>query len=135
MLSRVAYNAYWMSRYMERAENIARFIEVNLHLELDLPVEEANQWMPLVNVTGDRALFREKYGDPTRDNVIEFLTFDDEYANSILTCSGWRVRTRGPFAKSSRRSCGNKPTKCTWLFIRRTRGAAHTRSERVLYPD
>ena len=37
MLSRVAESIYWMSRYIERAENVARFISVNLNLSLDLP--------------------------------------------------------------------------------------------------
>lgn len=37
MLSRVADSLYWMSRYVERAENVARFISVNLNLILDLP--------------------------------------------------------------------------------------------------
>ena len=37
MLARVADSIYWMSRYVERAENVARFIDVNLNLMLDLP--------------------------------------------------------------------------------------------------
>jgi len=37
MLSRVANSIYWLSRYMERAENVARFIDVNLQMMLDLP--------------------------------------------------------------------------------------------------
>lgn len=86
MLSRVACNTYWMSRYIERAENVARFIDVNLHLMLDLPVDEADQWSPLVTVTGDEKLFKERYGEATRENVIEFLTFDPEYPNSIYSC-------------------------------------------------
>lgn len=86
MLSRVAESGYWMSRYMERAENIARFIDVNLHLSLDLPVDESHQWAPLVQVTGDRALFEERFGEPTRANVFEFLTFDETYSNSIISC-------------------------------------------------
>jgi uncharacterized alpha-E superfamily protein len=36
MLSRVADNVFWMSRYIERAENVARFIDVNMNLTLDL---------------------------------------------------------------------------------------------------
>lgn len=86
MLSRVASNVYWMSRYMERAENVARFIDVNLHLTLDLPMEHANQWHPLVTVTGDEERFAERFGDPTKENVIEFLTFDPENPNSIFSC-------------------------------------------------
>lgn len=86
MLSRVADSIYWMSRYTERAENVARFIDVNLHLMLDLPVESRQQWEPLVTVTGDHDLFTQKYGKATRDSVIEFLTFDYDYPNSIVAC-------------------------------------------------
>ena len=41
MLSRVADAIYWSSRYVERAENVARFIEVSLNLMLDTPVQKA----------------------------------------------------------------------------------------------
>lgn len=86
MLSRVANSIYWMSRYIERAENVARFVDVNLHLMLDLPVELQEQWLPLTQVTGDYSYFAEKYGDPTEENVIRFLTFDTDYRNSIVSC-------------------------------------------------
>ena len=46
MLSRVANSIYWMSRYLERAENVARFIDVNLNLNLDMPPEFGEQWGP-----------------------------------------------------------------------------------------
>lgn len=85
MLSRVADSIYWMSRYIERAENVARFIDVNTHLILDLPVEAEEQWEPLVIITGDREIFYEHYGEPTRENVIQFLTFDHKNPNSILS--------------------------------------------------
>src|SRR5262249_8624816 len=55
MLSHVADSLYWMSRYIERAENVARFIDVNLQLSLDLPRGASEQWAPLVNTTGDNA--------------------------------------------------------------------------------
>jgi uncharacterized alpha-E superfamily protein len=85
MLSRVADSIYWMSRYFERAENIARFIDVNLHLILDTPVDFEEQWEPLVNITGDIEPFEERYEEPTKDNVIRFLTYDTENPNSILS--------------------------------------------------
>jgi uncharacterized alpha-E superfamily protein len=91
MLSRVANSIYWMSRYLERAENVARFIEVNLNLNLDMPSEFGQEWSPLVNVTGDHELFEKHYGEPTRENVIHFLTFDRENPNSILSCV-WNAR-------------------------------------------
>ena len=52
MLSRVAESIYWMSRYIERAENVARFVDVNLHLLLDMPTGMQAQWEPLVATTG-----------------------------------------------------------------------------------
>jgi uncharacterized alpha-E superfamily protein len=86
MLARVADSIYWMSRYVERAENVARFIEVNLNLMLDLPVGSAQQWQPLVATTGDAEEFAKRYGTATQHNVIQFLTFDHENGNSIRSC-------------------------------------------------
>jgi len=86
MLSRVADAIYWLNRYIERAENIARFIDVNLHLMLDLPVADEQQWAPLIKTTGDAERFEEHFQTYTRDNVIEFLTFDPDNPNSILRC-------------------------------------------------
>jgi uncharacterized alpha-E superfamily protein len=86
MLSRVADSIYWMNRYVERAENVARFVDVNLNLLLDSPPGVTQQWEPLVVTTGDLKLFRERYGEATVDNVLKFLTFDSEYPNSILSC-------------------------------------------------
>lgn len=86
MLSRAADAVYWMGRYTERAENVARFIDVNLHLTVDLPPGMAEQWMPLVDISGDREGFRERYGEPNRSNVMHFFTFDAENRNSILSC-------------------------------------------------
>jgi uncharacterized alpha-E superfamily protein len=84
MLSRVADSIYWMARYIERAENIARFIDVNLALSLDQAGEE--QWEPLVTTTGDLAAFRARYPEATRESVIRFLAFDPEYPSSMLSC-------------------------------------------------
>src|SRR4029434_6457453 len=60
MLSRVADSIYWMSRYVERAENVARLIDVNLNMMLDSSGAE-QQWWPLVNTTGDHADFQKRY--------------------------------------------------------------------------
>src|SRR5260221_5039130 len=86
MLSRVANSIYWMSRYVERAENVARFIGVNLQLMVDAPSGEGQQWEPLVNTAGDQEAFTKRYGEATQQNVIHFLTLDTENPNSILSC-------------------------------------------------
>ena len=86
MLSRVANSIYWMNRYIERAENVARLIDVNLRLMLDLPGATTEQWEPLLHATGDPLIFQERFGDVTRDSVVAFLTFDAENPNSIFSC-------------------------------------------------
>jgi len=85
LLSRVADSIYWMARYIERAENVARFIGVNLHLMIDLPSEE-KQWQPIVDTTGDAKVFRERYSPANQENVIEFLARDLRNPNSVCSC-------------------------------------------------
>lgn len=95
MLSRVADSVFWMARYVERAENVARFIDVNHNLTLDLGEELGDQWAPLVYTTGDHEAFFKRYPSATRENVLRFLTFDTENGNSILSClSGARENAR-----------------------------------------
>lgn len=86
LLSRVAESVYWMGRYIERAENVARFIDVNHNLMLDLPGEEGYQWRPIIETTGDREEFAARYGTASRVNAVRFLAFDTANQNSICSC-------------------------------------------------
>ena len=86
MLSRVANSIYWMNRYVERAENYARFIGVNFNLILDMPPAEKEQWKPLLIASGDDRLFAQNYEAPDRDAVLHFMSFDSNNPNSILSC-------------------------------------------------
>lgn len=87
MLSRVANSIYWINRYIERAENYARFIGVNANLALDTAnIPDAMQWMPLVATTADEELYKDIYGIPTQENIFNFLTFDSNNSNSVHAC-------------------------------------------------
>ena len=86
MLSRVADSIYWMNRYIERAENVSRFVDVNLHLMLDMPSGANEQWEPVLSATGDFQFFQERFDQATRENVMNFLTFDTSNPNSIYSC-------------------------------------------------
>lgn len=86
LLSRVADAVYWMARYIERAENVARYIGVNLSLQLDLPLDPAQQWQPLIDTSGDKEVFEKRYGTATQARVIEFLAYDTENPSSIFSC-------------------------------------------------
>lgn len=85
MLSRVANSIYWMSRNVQRAENIARFIEVTHNFSIDQPENGLDQWEPLVHATGDETYFDKHYQDFSSTNVCQFLTFDKQYHSSILS--------------------------------------------------
>jgi uncharacterized alpha-E superfamily protein len=88
MLSRVANSIYWINRYIERAENYARFIGVNANLALDTAnIPDAMQWSPLVATTADEELYKDVYGEVfTQENIFNFLTFDTINDNSIMAC-------------------------------------------------
>ena len=87
MLSRSADSVYWMARYIERAENVARYVDVNLQASLDNGGQKV-QWAPLLAAAGDQELFLEKHGaGPAQgEDILHYLAFDTEYPNSIVSC-------------------------------------------------
>ena len=86
MLGRIANTIYWMNRYLERAENYARFMDVNYNLSLELPPNETEQWKPLVVTTGDWKLYESFYSKVEKNKIIFFLGFDENNPNSIYNC-------------------------------------------------
>jgi len=84
MLSRVANSVYWIARYLERAENTARIVNVNTNLVLDTPKGMSPGWEPLVMITGGHALFAEHYPELNERNVIRFLLTDATSTVSVL---------------------------------------------------
>ena len=85
MLSRVAANIYWFGRYMQRAENTARLINVNAQLLMDLPPSVMFGWKPLVDIVGGTDEFTRLYDEYSDVNVMRFLMTDERYSGSILT--------------------------------------------------
>jgi len=86
VLSRAADALFWMCRYAERAENVARFLDVSLQVALDLPDPEGDPWAAVVAASGDHKGFAARYDAPTRDSVVRFLTVDADSPNSIVSC-------------------------------------------------
>jgi len=91
MLSRVADSCFWLSRYVERAENNARLLDVNMQMLLDSPSYDGgriNFWQPILATLEDQEIFTKVCGeeDIDQDSVMEFLTFEKRNPNSILSC-------------------------------------------------
>ncbi|RMF87698.1 MAG: alpha-E domain-containing protein [Nitrospinota bacterium] len=81
MLSRIAENLYWIGRYVERAENTARLLDVNYHALVEAPIVVGarglvtEQWAPLLSITGDEQAFRAHYERADNRTVPEWLAF------------------------------------------------------------
>lgn len=127
MLSRHADAVYWLNRYVERAENVARFVDVNNRLALELPQESEANWGALVTTSGDDADFAARYGEANRPNVIYFLTFDLQNPNSILSCLS-HARENGRSIREVISTEMLERVNRTYLFIQRM---ANTPLERI----
>ncbi len=88
MLSRTADHLFWMARYMERAENTARMLDVNYQTSL-LPQSDASAkqlWQGLLSISELTQAFSEKYDDASPRNVMDFMVCDEDNPSSILVC-------------------------------------------------
>jgi uncharacterized alpha-E superfamily protein len=88
MLSRTADHLFWMSRYMERAENTARMLDVNYQTSL-LPqsADMAEQgWRGLLSISELTGTFEERYREVNARNVMDFMVRDEGNLSSIWNC-------------------------------------------------
>ncbi|RBW69655.1 alpha-E domain-containing protein [Bacillus taeanensis] len=89
MINRCAELLYWVGRYVERAENHTRLIDVNYHMRHELKGkenEETYMWERLITAIGDEHTFKSSHGEINETTVIQFLTFDRQNLNSIFSC-------------------------------------------------
>lgn len=88
MLSRTADSLYWLSRYVERAEYLARILQATQRL-VTVPLEDAgstNEWESVVSTASCAQAFFAHYDEATEGNVTEFLAFSPDNASSIRNC-------------------------------------------------
>jgi uncharacterized alpha-E superfamily protein len=84
MLSSLANRAYWVARYLERAENTARLIQAYTNLSLDLPSDLKSDWAKLIEVSGTGDEFRALNYKPLEKNAVRFLCAEKRCPGSIL---------------------------------------------------
>ncbi len=84
MLSRTAERMYWFGRYLERAENTSRLVDVYANLMLDLPAAGKEQWAALINITGSGDAFNAKYRNANERNVAKHLLADASNPGSLI---------------------------------------------------
>lgn len=88
MLSRTADHLFWMARYMERAENTARMLDVNYQASLMPQSAEDTEkgWKGLLGISELSGDFARRYGDVTPDAVMRYMVSDADNGSSIRSC-------------------------------------------------
>jgi len=85
LLGRTANGLYWMSRYIERAENMARLMDAGLRLALTQTSSSAEEWTSLVISAGAEGAFRARHEEFTAATVSDFLLRDMTNPSSVLS--------------------------------------------------
>lgn len=88
MLSRTADNLFWLSRYMERADSLARILDATQRLA-SLPAAyggKTNEWESALQTAGVAGAFFSKHEEADHDSVVAYLAFDRDNPSSILSC-------------------------------------------------
>jgi uncharacterized alpha-E superfamily protein len=120
MLSRTADHLFWLSRYIERAENTARMLDIAYQTSLQpQSTEESEQtWRSLVSISELNGLFGSKYSVLNGRNVMEFMVADEGNLSSIFNC----LRAARENARAVRGSLTTEVWETmnqTWLEFRR----------------
>jgi uncharacterized alpha-E superfamily protein len=88
MLSRTADHLFWMARYMERAENTARMLDVNWQTSL-LPQSDQSArqlWQGLLSISELTWAYNQKHGEVLPRDVMQFMVKDESNLSSIVAC-------------------------------------------------
>lgn len=132
VLSRVAERVYWLGRYLERADSMARLIEVNARMIMDLPVRVPILWRPLIDITGSAALFDELYGpnaEANEHNVCRFLATDTRNPGSLINSIA-NVRDNARHVRETMPRITFEHFNDLYLFARSALVAGQSRSRR-----
>jgi len=113
LLSRIARNIYTLGQQIERAENIARILDVNQRMSLEqVYFSELDVWSPMLAITRSREAFDEKYDGVTQRHVLEFLISDTSHPFSIRSC----LRHAREMARTVREHISEE----MWLYLNKT---------------
>ena len=88
MLGRTAASLFWMSRYIERAENIARLTEVGYRISLtpDIGIGHREDWKSTLIAAGSYESYLERHSEIKPEKVKHFLLFDRDNPSSVRSC-------------------------------------------------
>jgi uncharacterized alpha-E superfamily protein len=130
MLSRTADNLYWLSRYVERAEYLARILETTQRLTT-LPlayVGSTNEWESAIAAAGCGAAFSANHAEANEETVTEFLCFSPKNPSSISNCFEL-ARTNARAVRTALTTEMWDAINGSWLELKRYGNGASSREE------
>ncbi len=86
MLGRTANDLFWMARYMERAENMARLLEVGFRLALMPSDGHKGEWRSTLRSAGCEAGYIARHGEPEASRIVDYLLLDRDNPSSVYSC-------------------------------------------------
>ncbi|TCL74622.1 alpha-E domain-containing protein [Rhizobium sp. BK251] len=86
MLGRTANGLYWMFRYIERAENIARLIDAGLRMSLTRSGSGDEDWDGVLQSAGVREAYDQAHGKLTTADAVDYLLRDRSNPSSVMSC-------------------------------------------------
>jgi uncharacterized alpha-E superfamily protein len=119
MLSSTADKLFWMARYTERAENLARMLDVSYRMALfPQAVQSQTQgWNALLATSDLMGEFKNRYPEITPVNAVTFFAFDQSHPSSIISC--WRaVRENARAVRGALTAETWETINSTWLELR-----------------
>lgn len=132
MLSRSAERLYWLARYLERTENIARLVSVHMNLLMDLPKGVEMDWRQLIMITASEQAFHEKNNIANERNITRFLLADADYQGSLfssLSAARENIRTSRELLPDEAWEQVNE----MYLFAKNNLDTVVNRRQRVLF--
>ena len=100
MLGRHGDSLFWMARYLERSENIARRIQAAFYYALSREDDGKDEWTTIISDSGSGYIFKQKYDETTVTDAINFLLRDRDNVNSILSLV-YKARQNGRSVRTS----------------------------------
>ncbi|MDA0239913.1 MAG: alpha-E domain-containing protein [Proteobacteria bacterium] len=134
MLSRTADHLYWMSRYVERAESLARLLEIGHRLAIMPGEDDRNEWSSTVIITRCAEDFYNSYDEANEANVTEFIGLRNDHPASIPVCLE-NARTNGRAVRVALTTSMWECLNSTWIDLPAQRQKAESASNIVDYLD
>ncbi|WP_018633054.1 alpha-E domain-containing protein [Neomegalonema perideroedes] len=131
MLSRTAENLYWMTRYVERAENMARLVEMGARMSaLPTSTGHRTEWESVLSAASAADSHAESYGEITRESAVEHILFDLKNPSSVISCFA-AARHNARAMRTALTTEAWEAINDAWIKLRRVR-AEEVQGERLI---